>query len=386
MKVLMAGPWFSVHTKRPLRWLLEEGCSVTCVAGENPLPEGHPGYKWRQFPHPRGRRLYDRFGHRVSSRLAKQTVLWQLRQMQRALQPDVVHVHWVDVTAYRFAEAGLSPLVLSVWGSDINQHFQPDADPGERGRCGLALRRADLVIVDSPDMPEKCNELAGKEVPCRLLHLGVDPELFRPGLNGARTEWRDRLGVPEAAKVLLSIRAWGEHNQHHLILDAFARALPKMRHDTRLVFKVYNRISCDDPDGYTGRLQRQAEELGVAEHVVWLDEVAVEDLPGVYAASDIIVNYPSIDAFPVTFLEAAACEKPVVSNLLPAYQETFAEDHFRMVSPEDLDGLAEAIAAEVNAAPDTQRLREARETVEADYSEQSYIKGLLDIYQELSGQ
>ena len=65
-----------------------------------------------------------------------------------------------------------------------------------------------------------------------------------------------------------------------------------------------------------------------------MEEVPFAQLPEIYALADVIINYPSMDTLPVTFMEAAACERPVVTSRLPSYMGTFAERYFLMVEPE----------------------------------------------------
>ena len=66
-------------------------------------------------------------------------------------------------------------------------------------------------------------------------------------------------------------------------------------------------------------------------------------------------------------MEAAACERPVVTSRLPSYLGTFAERYFFMVEPENIIALADALAKVVNDDAATQRatlMAEARKVVE----------------------
>ena len=379
----MLASWPSIHSQRPLNWLLENGCDVVFVDRKNPYPEGRDRYQFLPYPGPRGTRYYGRLGPRVASRFGLWTVALQLRLLWRRIRPDVVHLHWVNRHAYHCVKAGLRPLVLSVWGSDINRHFLPAADPEYRRIIGQALAHADLVIVDAQGMAEKCALLAGCEIRTELLHLGVNTKTFRPGYGQAANEWRRRLAVPGDAKVLLSIRIWRPQYGHHVILEAFSQALPRLQTDCVLVFKIYP-ISSHDSTAYEIELRRRAEQLGIARWVRWMEEVTFAQLPEIYAFADVIVNYPSMDTFPVTFLEAAACERPVISIRLPSYQGTFAERYFRMVEPGEVTDLANAIVELINqpSGQTARLLSEARRVVEQEYNESIYIQRLLDIYRE----
>src|SRR5262249_18697778 len=100
----------------------------------------------------------------------------------------------------------------------------------------------------------------------------------------------------------------------------------------------------------------------------------------------ILINFPVQDAFPVTFLEAAACQRPVISCNLPSYQQTFAARCFQMVTPENPDALAEAIVALINTPTEKRAtsIREARDIVEREYDESITIQKLLDVYRSIA--
>ncbi len=119
--------------------------------------------------------------------------------------------------------------------------------------------------------------------------------------------------------------------------------------------------------------------------VRWIDPVPEERLPDVYALADVVVNFPRMDGLPVTFFEAAACARPVLSRRLPAYAGSFAERLFRMVDG-DVDDLAAAMAEMVNdPAGATARVVEARRVVVEEFDEATARRKLLDSYRRLLG-
>lgn len=385
-KVLMIAPGGVIHSLRPLNWLLERGCQVVFSDNFNPFPERREGFTFMPFPYPRGSGLFPKIlGNNFGARLSVWTTTLRLKILWRRIRPTIIHVHWVDNRAYYCAKAGLHPLVLTVWGSDINDHFLPDADPAFRQRVGEALAGADLILIDAADLREKCAKLAGREVPTELITLGIDTDRFCPGYEQEGKEWRRRLSIPDEATVLLSIRAWSPLYRHESLLEAFARALPRLSHEAVLVFKILKSPNMDRTF-YEKKMRDLAEKLGVTRMVRWMEEVPLNLLPEVYSFADVILNYPSMDAFPVTFLEAAACERPVISCRLPAYAGTFAEEYFHLVSSEDLSELSDAIVEFVNQnhTESRTRLAEVRRIVCRDHDERIAAGRLLDIYHKLS--
>jgi glycosyltransferase involved in cell wall biosynthesis len=368
-----------------LSWLLERGCSVLFVDEQDPAVEGNVQY----VPYPRVRDrerwLYQLFGWNRSFRLENWALGVRLRRLSQRFRPDVVHVHWVDQRAYQCFAAGLRPLVLSVWGTDVNHLFQADADPRHRRCVGEALAGADCILADAPDMKDKCPALAGCKVRVEILPYGIDTRRFTPGRAQASEAWRRKLEIPEGAKVLLSMRGFDRRYGHHLILDAFHRALGRCQAPCVLVFKTFKQGMGDYPAAYEAEVRTRAEAPRVAHLVRWVGDVPYAQIPEVYAFADAVINYPEMDAFPVTFLEAAASETPVITSALSSYRGTFAERCFRLVEPGRLDQLAEAIAAFVNepAVARAAALAEARRQVERDYDEAVLAERLLHLYKGL---
>jgi glycosyltransferase involved in cell wall biosynthesis len=237
----------------------------------------------------------------------------QFRLLAARFRPDLVHVQWVDDWAWRLGRALAAPLVLTAWGTDINQTRDPAFDPAARARIAEALKRCALLIGDSADLIEQAEALAGRRLRSLSLPIGIDTSFFRPGLEAEAADWRRRLEIPQDAPVILSPRALREIYGHHLIVAAFAE-LPRPP-ESFLVIKAYD---CWD-ESYRRRILEMAAALGVAARLRIIDEVAYADLPALCATADLAVNFPVMDALPVTFLECLACGLPVVTNPLPAY-------------------------------------------------------------------
>jgi len=381
----MIAPGNDIHSLRPLNWLLKRGYRVIFSDVFDPFPEGRGGYEFINFPYKLEKGLFRKLlGKHISTHLSRPSTI-RLKKIWHRTCPDIVHVHWVDDRAYCCVRAGLHPLVLTVWGSDIHSHFKPGASQAARRRVGNTLANADMILVDSADMHGMCSELAGRDVTVEMITHGVNTDQFRPGFKQEARKWRRRLNISDNATVLLSIRGWSPLYRHEKILEAFAWALPKFRSEAVLVFKILKRASMDRAL-YERQLVDLANKLGVAHAVRWMEEVPLDRLPEVYSLANVILNYPSRDAFPVTFLEAAACECPVITCYLPAYAGTFANDYYHLVSSDDHRELSDAIVAFVNSGRDAfrGRLHELRREVCRKYDDRIASQQLIDIYQKVS--
>jgi glycosyltransferase involved in cell wall biosynthesis len=389
MRILMLAPGTSIHSTRFLRWLLDGGHDVLFLDRDAPDPGTDVPFQFRPYPGGIKQRGYQwLLGWRRSFELEHWSIARRLRRIYRSFRPDVVHLHWVNRRAYDCVRARMKPLVLTVWGTDINHLFEPSVNVVYRQLIGQTLAAVDAIFVDAADMADKCRRLAGRGLATEVLPYGIDTEQFRPGYAEEAGDWRRRLGVARGAFVLASMRAFtpGKYG-HREILEAFALARGRFAREAVLVFKTYD-PSCgaDDTRGLRQELQQAAERAHLVDQIRWVEQVPYARLPVLYAFADGVVNFPPMDAFPVTFLEAAACGRPVVSCLLPSYRNTFAEGYFRMTPPGDVRALADALVCLVNepAAARASALAAARAAVVKDYDEAGVRRRLVAAYQRLA--
>jgi glycosyltransferase involved in cell wall biosynthesis len=93
---------------------------------------------------------------------------------------------------------------------------------------------------------------------------------------------------------------------------------------------------------YLDGLKRKAEQLGIAERVRFLDERS--DVPKLLAAADIHCQpNTSPEPFGLSFVEALAARLPVVTTNIGGALEIVDETCGILVSPGDLNSLAEAL-------------------------------------------
>ncbi|MGE5343233.1 MAG: glycosyltransferase [Candidatus Omnitrophota bacterium] len=373
MRILMLAPGFSIHSTRPLNRLLEQGHEVIYVDGENPYPGGKERFLFIPYVN-----ADDSFA------------VPMLREIRADLHPDLVHVHRVDRRAYQCMKAGFKPLILTAWGSDINNYFNPAGERQyllEQELMAETLRNADLFIHDTPDIERKGALIAGRPIPSERFLLGVNTRLFKPGDEHEVTALREKLRITTDATVFVSIRAMSPVYNHHQILLAFWYARQSFDKDAVLVFRKYNNRDYLD---YEASLLALIERLGLGPAVRWMEPCSFDQMPAVYALADYILNYPIRDAFPVTFLEAAACGRPVITNRLPAYEHTFVERFFEMVEPGNVRALAQPLVRAVNGAKKKaeikakqQTLAEARNAMLTHYDESKAADQLVEIYRRL---
>jgi glycosyltransferase involved in cell wall biosynthesis len=166
-----------------------------------------------------------------------------------------------------------------------------------------------LVFAQSRRWIERF-ESAGQRV--ERLANGVDPDKFRPNTDaGAVANVRAELGVPEGKKLALHIGPINTNRNHEL--------LARLQRETDWQVVVVGSMTAP----YVEHVAEALKEAGVI-----LERRYFPDINLVYAAADAYV-FPVMDEsgsieFPLTVLEAMACDRPVVTTpflALPEYLE-----------------------------------------------------------------
>ena len=379
MKIMMFGAGTSgtgqthVHCMRYLRFLQLAACDVTFVEYRGIKPPDFSNVTYRRYPR-RYRRLERALGARAAYYLGKQS----MRLLWRFVRPDICHVHWVGENLWHIARAGLRPLVATAWGSDLNSPAKLSPGDPLRQTVATALQSIDHLIVDSDDMVTTAEHLAGKPLSSTLLPIGIDTEHFRPGLNQLRKEWRGRLRIEPDATVLISARQLGANYRHSEIIRAFAALDLTDRKPAYLIVRTFGHgfgVSITE-------LHRLTDRLNISDRVRWIADLEYTQLPGLYAASDVAINFPIMDAFPVTFLECFACALPVVSNRLVSYMSNGASPYLFFAEDDSVGGLKTAIEAVIDRLGELQTVTaEAREHVVRNFDERITARVLRQTYE-----
>lgn len=381
MKVTMIAAPFGqqgqmhIHCRRYVRLLQLAGCSVALFEHSGAISAPLTGVEHYKYPR-RMRRLDSVVSARALSFIHKR----RLQPLLRSTQADLFHVQWMDDRVLDVSLAGGYPLVATAWGSDLNVPSAAPENDSARRRLGAALRTLDLLIVDCDDIAETARELAGTDVPSAMLPIGIDTQLFRPGLISQRQEWRARLNIEPDAVVYLSARQLGALYRPAEIIRAFASMPPSVRDKSYLIVRTFGHgVGTSIPV-----LRRLTEELGIGRRVRWVGSMPYEEQPGLFAAADLAVNFPQMDAFPVTILECLACGVPVLTNRLKAYESHGVAPYLTFTSEDSVSQLGATLAnAFANLQALQARAAEGREHAVQHFDERISAASLRAIYDSL---
>ncbi|MBL8264827.1 glycosyltransferase [Steroidobacter sp.] len=379
MKVTMfAAPFgqggqMHIHCRRYIRLLQLTGCEITLVEHSGALSRPLPGVELRKYPR-RMRRLDALVP--VLSLLHKR----RLEPILRNAQADLCHVQWMDDRVLDVSAAGGRPLVATAWGSDLNVPAQASPKSALRRRIGAALRELDLLIVDCDDIAETANQLAGTKVPTATLPIGIDTTLFQPNLPEERRRWREQWRIEPDAVVFLSARQLGAIYRPNEIIAAFAAMPASARERSYLIMREFGHgVGTSLP-----KLRRLVEELGIESRVRWVGSMAYEQQPGLYVSADLTVNFPQMDAFPVTILESLACGVAVLTNPLQAYQSNGVAPYLTFSREDSLLQLSATMAEALDNLPALRsQAARGREHIVQHFDERVSAVRLKEIYDAL---
>lgn len=206
----------------------------------------------------------------------------------------------------------------------------------------------------------------------RVIPNGVDVDRFRP--RWPNPTLRAAFGLSEGAPVAGIVAALRPEKNHALFLQAAARvhqAIPEAQ------FLVVG----DGPE--RACLEQLTGELGLREQVRFVGTRS--DVPEALALVDVLALTSTMEANPVSILEAMACEKPVVATRVGSVPETVLEGRTGLLAP---PGDAEAIAAHLirlfrDPAQAAALGRAGREHVLGHWSVERMVEGYQELLSEI---
>lgn len=266
----------SVHTQRWVQAFVVRGLEVA-VWSERDWPEAPAGVKVIRLPAAR------------RGRVNLGPVSVSIRRDLKRYRPDVVHAHYVSRYGLYGALAGYRPLVMSVWGGDV-EVFPSRLKPLTSTVLRFVLARADRVTATSRYLAGVTGWFTAK--PVTVVPFGIDLGRFRPAPPGTGPL---RWVVNKALEWTYGIDS---------LFEALSRLPRELPWSGRII----------GTGSQAGELAALARRLNLADRIGFLGRVAADNLPEQLAWADIGV-YPSRrESFGVAPLEMMALGRAVIAN------------------------------------------------------------------------
>src|SRR5215510_6773633 len=236
-------------------------------------------------------------------------------------------------------------------------------------------RAADTIIINSESLRSEIEQYlevdAGK---LRLIYEAVDHDLFKPGDADAARAHVASYGVTKPFVLFVS-SLWPYKNCDGL-LRAWALARGELG-DRQLAI-----VGPGRDEKYVAQLHSLAAELGIAEDLVFVGGVPLEETVSFYQAADVFV-YPSFnETFGLPILEAMACGCPVVTSDTSSMPEV-AGGAAILSDPKDPASIARAIVEAIGPGS-KDRLRDAGIRRADEFTWGAMAEATLDVYREVA--
>ena len=291
----------------------------------------------------------------------------------------IVHAHGhpylTSLAAGKLAKIYSKPFVLTQHNTFIeyNNMFDNVEKINDFTVGKQNLQNADKIIAISNATKDYVLRLGAKPSKVKVIYNGVDLARFRP-IPGKREAMRKKLGIPQNAIVVLTVRRLVYKNGVDTLIDSAHIAIKK---NPQIVFLAVGK----GPDSDSVKLR--IHELGIEANFRLAGFVSDEDLPFYYNAADIFVlPSKSGEGLPLVALEAMACALPVIATDVGGIREVLMEDYGKLVPPNQPELLAKAIL-EFAAVDFSSRKKELRALMEEKFSWDANVERLVEIYEEL---
>lgn len=270
-----------------------------------------------------------------------------LPRVVRRESVDVVNAHWIVPQGFNAAlwrrRLGFAHVVTAHAADVAYLRRSSFGTPLSR----FILDRADHFLPVSSVLASQVQDLVGRPLRHRVVPMGVSPERFKPTAEAAG------LGSRSDERVVLFVGKLVPKKGVEVLLDAVA-SLRRRAVSVRAVLVGGGPLEAP--------LRARVRELGIGEAVEMLGWRPNEELPGFYAAAD-VVCVPSVEdergeteGMPVVVQEALAAGSLLVASEIAGIPDVVRDGRNGfLVPPGDPEALAEVLGRALGLAGERRR-------------------------------
>ncbi|MEX3012021.1 glycosyltransferase family 4 protein [Hoeflea sp. TYP-13] len=213
-----------------------------------------------------------------------------------------------------------------------------------------------------------------------VVHHGVDTDRFRPPQD-RDTAWR-QTGYPGRLGIATIGRIRPEKGTD-VFVDAMIRLLPDIPDATALI--VGKAMAAHRP--FKTELQGRIEAAGLSQRIIFTDEVAAANLPGLVAGLSLLVAAPRYEGYGMTPLEAMASGVPIVATDAGFFSSFIGDNKAGVVveKPDAEDLTAAARSLLDNPMELALKSSNARNRAVENFAIKGEVDGIHEVYEELWG-
>lgn len=334
-------------------------------------------YAWSQFPrreevaglevHRPRYFLPPKIGHRRQARLMFAAIQRTVERLAKEFDFDLIDAHFVypnGTAAVRLGELTGKPVVITGRGEDMCRF---PAVPGLAEQIRETVAKTTRCIAVSREIADAFITCGADPAKVDVIGNGVDCQRFRP-IDQVRA--RRTLGLPESAKIVVSVGDRFENKGFHLLVEALVRV---RRHEPDAMVVIVGGSPRYGTD-YTQEIERLIRANGLQERVILAGRRSHDELPTWYNAADVFALLSGREGSPNVLTEALACGLPTVATDVGGVRDILKDDRLGVLLPErSAEAAAEGILAALHRDWDKAAIRRVME--QRDWSETARAVG-----------
>lgn len=266
--------------------------------------------------------------------------IFLVRYYINEFKPDVIFLQTLMYPCYlSYWWLDKIPMVVTFWNGDVTwwAKWTGIERMFKKQIVQYGVRKSVAITVNSKAAFQACLEYGiAKEKVSLIRYPGVNLKLFKPLYDKA--EVRENLGLPAEHRIIFCPRGLGDYLNSDVIIEAVPvviKSYPK----TKFIFFV-----SEWNQKVWGHHLERANELGVTENIIGIDQVPWNEMPRYYQAADMLISISSNDSLPNCMLEAMASGVPVIMGDIPQIREWVIDGvNGYTVPPRDPSKLADRI-------------------------------------------
>lgn len=286
-----------------------------------------------------------------------------VRNEANKFKPNLVHAHYVAGNGLLGLFAGIHPLVLSVWGSDIDK--SSNSAP-VNWIVDQVLTRGEHITVTSNFLKSQAlARLGGLKRPISVIPFGVlVPEQFIP--------------LPKERPFKICIL------KDHKPVYGIDVAVNAMAEVSRTIPDFVLTIAGKEND-HTNELKSLAEKLKLSHLVKFAGQIDRDKTFQFISEHHIMLMPSRLEGFGVAAIEASAAGRPVIASNVGGVPEVVKDGQTGILVPAgDSKALAEAILKLANNFELCDKMgREGREFVRQHYQWEKSLDLMSQLYEDL---
>jgi glycosyltransferase involved in cell wall biosynthesis len=313
-----------------------------------------------------------RLGSGLTSR---SNILWMQTGVNALLKADAVDLFWGPRHLLPFRAKGVARVATV---HDFWHHHFPEQQPWLNRVANSFLIKRVLTVADRVVVPSGATAadavllggIGGDKV--EVVPMGVDASVFSRCEDDGIAAALRRLGVE--TPYFLSMDVFNPRKGFGAVLEAFAGLPTNLRENASLVG-----LGRERPTAGNASPSERASELGIADRVRIIGDVALADLVALYSGASAFV-YPSVyEGFGMPVLEAMACGCPVISANSSSIPEVAGEAAI-LVDPESPAALRDAMRTVMEQEPVRERLIRDGLDRARQFSWENTARGMLGVF------